>query len=194
MSCRSQTRILKYFWEFDLSSAHSRKTKITRVERKLVSNPTQTHWRHQTNEYDIACVPRGSTSWLVGTLIVIDNYQEHGLVSSSVCVAQKFLWTKVCRRFWTFMQMLSTKDVHSAALKTVRVSRRPTTIMTAKKSVERNEEATVSEWGISTHANNKKFLCVRLWKGIWFCRRVLLSFFLLSFFFLLLSFRIVSSN
>ena len=39
--------------------------------------------------------------------------------------------------------------------------------------------------GVSTHASDKKFLCVRLSKGICFCRRVLLSsFFLLpSFFF-----------
>ena len=37
---------------------------------------------------------------------------------------------------------------------------------------------------MSTHANNKKFLCVRLWKGTRFCRRVLFSsFFFLSFFF-----------
>ena len=38
-----------------------------------------------------------------------------------------------------------------------------------------------SERGVSTHANNKKFLCVRLRKGTCFGRRVLLSsFFLLS--------------
>ena len=34
---------------------------------------------------------------------------------------------------------------------------------------------------MSTHAKNKKFLCVRLWKGTCFCQRVLLSS---SFFFL----------
>ena len=40
-----------------------------------------------------------------------------------------------------------------------------------------------SEWGVSTHAINNKFLCVRLWKRTCFGRRVLLS----SFFFFLLS-------
>ena len=35
----------------------------------------------------------------------------------------------------------------------------------------------------STRANNKKILCVRLWKETCFCRRVLLPPFFLSFFF-----------
>ena len=44
-----------------------------------------------------------------------------------------------------------------------------------------------SERGVSTHAKNKKFLCVQLRKGTCFCRRVLLSlsfslFFFFSFF------------
>ena len=52
-----------------------------------------------------------------------------------------------------------------------------------------------SEWGGSTHANNRKFLCVRPWKGTCFGRRVLLSsfFFLLSSFFFLSSFFLLSS-
>ena len=36
---------------------------------------------------------------------------------------------------------------------------------------------------VSTHANDENVLCVRLWKTTCFCRRVLLSFFLLSAFF-----------
>ena len=50
---------------------------------------------------------------------------------------------------------------------------------------------------VSTHAINKKVLCVRLWKGTCFCRRVLLSFsssFFLSSFFLLLSSFFLSSS
>ena len=39
-----------------------------------------------------------------------------------------------------------------------------------------------SELGLSTHTNNKQFLCVRLWRGTCYGRRVLLS----SFFLLLL--------
>ena len=39
--------------------------------------------------------------------------------------------------------MLSKNDLNSAALDTVRVSRRPTTVVTATGSIETNEEATV---------------------------------------------------
>ena len=41
------------------------------------------------------------------------------------------------------MHMLSKNDLNSAALDTVRVSRRPTTVITATGSIETNEEAIV---------------------------------------------------
>mgnify|MGYP000574616507 CR=1 FL=1 len=41
------------------------------------------------------------------------------------------------------MHMLSRKDLNSAELETVRVSRNPTTVSTAKRDVQTNEEATV---------------------------------------------------
>ena len=41
------------------------------------------------------------------------------------------------------MQMVSRKDLHSAELETVRVSKSPSTVVTANGEVLTNEEATV---------------------------------------------------
>ena len=41
------------------------------------------------------------------------------------------------------MHMISKKDVNSAELETVTISRSPTTVMTANGEVETHEEATV---------------------------------------------------
>ena len=41
------------------------------------------------------------------------------------------------------MHMLSRKDLNSAELETVRVSQNPTTVITANREVQTNEEAAV---------------------------------------------------
>ena len=46
------------------------------------------------------------------------------------------------------MHMLSRKDLHSAELETVRVSRNPTTVITVNGAVRTNEEATVYVYGL----------------------------------------------
>ena len=50
--------------------------------------------------------------------------------------------------------------------------------------VPRSQSTHESEWGVSTHANDKKVLCVRLWKG----PVSVGAFFFLSFFLFFLSF------
>ena len=41
------------------------------------------------------------------------------------------------------MRMVRKRDLHSAELKTIRISRNPTTVMTANGEVQTKEEATV---------------------------------------------------